>query len=402
MRELHLDPRDPGHLGHQESILLAENALSDIIDDRGTLSGFKKSVPLKVNGRRCDAYVTQLCERDGDRLYFAANVDLGEGKKKKGQGKKRQHFPYAAASVIIVGGELDANFLHHLGLDVEFVTGRKSGSISLFLAMPTVPGAYGSSFSIDKFIKSFFLPMNDVVDFLWGRDWSTEAGDDVQRFLRESYCLEDDLEQRVIDCSQLYFEHQDRVAQLFPRTGAPGDYEVLPSNHYWPNLMPLHLNEFWLPNNRTVQAVAKMRRRVLLPSPWRPGQTVIVPAWVFGEGWALENPGEYAGTIIELAGESAEEGRTWLVKYAKEGEPHPTDERFFVEAPPWCRPTTHVAMEDSEPEADAGADGTDDAMEADAAPAEDAVMAEAVPAPEAMPTPRIRLTYKGETLGGRM
>ena len=41
-------------------------------------------------------------------------------------------------------------------------------------------------------------------------------------------------------------------------------------------------------------------------------------------------------------------------------------------------------------------------MEADAAPAEDAVMAEAVPAPEAMPTPRIRLTYKGETLGGRM
>ena len=176
----------------------------------------------------------------------------------------------------------------------------------------------------------------------------------------------DDLEQRVIDCSQLYFEHQDRVAKLFPHTGAPGDYEPLPSYHEYPNLMPLEENEFWLPNRRTVQAVAKMRRRVLLPSLWRPGQTVVVPARAFGEVWARENPGEYAGTIVELDGESAEEGRTWLVKYAEEGEPHPTDERFFVEAPPWCRPTTHVAMEDSEPEADASADGTDDAMEEEA------------------------------------
>ena len=49
---------------------------------------------------------------------------------------------------------------------------------------------------------------------------------------------------------------------MFPRTGAPGDYELLPSNHEYPNLMPLSQNEFWLPNNRTVQAVAKMRRRV--------------------------------------------------------------------------------------------------------------------------------------------
>ena len=60
---------------------------------------------------------------------------------------------------------------------------------------------------------------------------------------------------------------------------------------------------------------------------------VVVPARAFGEGWALENPGEYAGTILELDEESAEEGRTWLVKY-KEGEPHPTDECFFAEAPP--------------------------------------------------------------------
>ena len=332
MRELHLDPRDPGHLGHQESILLVEHALSDIIDDRGTLSGFKKSVPLKVDGRRCDAYVTQLRQHDRGRLYFAANVDLGEGKKKKGQGKKRQHFPYAAASVIIVGGELDANFLDYHGLDVEWVTGKNSGSISLFLAFPTVPGAYGSSFSIDKFIKSFFLPMNDVVDFLWGRDWSTEAEDDVQRFLRESYCLVDDLEQRVIDCARLYHKHQDRVANVFPRTGAPGDYEPLPSYHEYPNLMPLEENEFWLPYNRTVQAVAKMRRRVLLPSLWRPGQAIVVPARAFGEEWALDNPGEYPGTIVQLAGESAE-GRTWLVQY-EEGEPHPTDEVFFAEAPP--------------------------------------------------------------------
>ena len=392
MRELHLDPRVPHHIEHQKSILLAEHALSDIIDDRGTLSGFKKTVPLMVNGRRCDAYVTQLQEHKHAYLSFRVNVDLGEGKKKMGQGKKKQHFPYAAASVIIVGAELDAKFLDHHGLDVEFVTGKESGSISLFIAFPTVPGAYGS-FSIDFCKSDYSLDMNDVVDFLWGRDWSTEAEDDVQRFLRESYCLVDDLEQRVIDCSQLYFEHQDRVAKLFPRTGAPGDYEPLPSHHEYPNLMPLKENEFWLPNNRTVQAVAKMRRRVLLPSRWRPGQAIVVPARAFGEGWALENPGEYPGTIVQLAGESAE-GRTWLVQY-EEGEPHPTDEVFFAEAPPWCRPTTHVAMEDSEPEADAGADGTDDAMEADAAPAEDAVMAEAVPAPEAMPTPRIRFVFRG-------
>lgn len=383
MRKLHLDPRVPHHLGHQESILLAEHALSDIIDDRGTLSGFKKTLPLKVDGRRCDAYVTELCERRG-YLYFRAGVDLGEAKqkgdkKKMGQRKKPQHFPYAAASVIIVCGELDAKFLKHLGLDVEFVTGKKSGSISLFLAMPTVTEAYGS-FSIDEFAIEQTTTKQDVVDFLWGRDWSTEAKNDVQRFLRESYCLVDDLEKRVIDCSQLYFEHQDRVAQLFPRTGAPGDYEPLPSWHKYPNLKHLSENinlvddpsprdigyREWLANRRTVLADVKMRRRVLLPSLWRPGQTVVVPARAFGEVWARENPGEYAGTIVELDGESAEEGRTWLVKYAEEGEPHPTDERFFVEAPPWCRPTTHVAMEDSEPEADASADGTDDAMEEEA------------------------------------
>ena len=370
-----------------------------------------------------------------------------------------QHHPYAAAAVAIACCELDANFLDSYGLDVEWVTGKESGSISLFIAFSTVPGAYGT-FSIEEFATTYVLKTNDVVDFLCGRDWSTDAENDVQRFLRESYCLVDDLEQRVIDCSQLYFKHQDRVANVFPRTGAPplaapqpeklqrdplsgrypcpagcgrtfshppaavqhgrtcgklpaaapppppaenpaGDYEPLPSWHPWPNLMPLSQNEFWLPYNRTVQAVAKMRRRVLLPSRWRPGQAIVVPARAFGEEWALDNPGEYPGTIVQLAGESAEEGRTWLVQY-EEGEPHPTDEVFFAEAPPWLRPTMHVAMEDSEPEADAGADGTDDAMEADAAPAEDAVMAEAVPAPEAMPTPRIRLTYKGETLGGRM
>lgn len=377
MRKLHLDPRVKKHLGHQHSVLLAEDALIDIIDDRGTLSGFKKTLPLKVDGRRCDAYVTELCEHKG-QLHFVAGVDLGthqqrgdlaKKKKKSVEGKIREHFPYAAASVIIVGTKLDPKFLKHLGLrharDIEFVTGKKSGSISLFLAMPTVTEAYGS-FSINEFAKDKNLRKQDVLDFLWGRDWSTEADDDVQRFLRESYCLEDDLEQRVIDCSRLYFEHQDRVAQLFPRTGAPGDYEPLPSSHPWPNLMLLSQTEFVLHNRRTVQAVAKMRRRVLLPSLWRPGQTVVVPARAFGEVWARENPGEYAGTIVELDGESAEEGRTWLVKYAEEGEPHPTDERFFVEAPPWCRPTTHVAMEDSEPEADASADGTDDAMEEEA------------------------------------
>ena len=143
----------------------------------------------------------------------------------------------------------------------------------------------------------------------------------------------DDLEQRVVYCSQLYYKHQDRVAKLFPHTGAPGDYEPLPSYHEYPNLMPLEENEFWLPNRRTVQAVAKMRRRVLLPSRWRPGQAIVVPARAFGEEWALENPGEYPGTIVQLAGESAEEGRTWLVQY-EEGEPHPTDEVFFAEAPP--------------------------------------------------------------------
>ena len=97
--------------------------------------------------------------------------------------------------------------------------------------------------------------------------------------------------------------------------------------------MLLSQTEFVLHNRRTVQAVAKMRRRVLLPSLWRPGQTVVVPARAFGEVWARENPGEYAGTIVELDGESAEEGRTWLVQY-EEGEPHPTDEVFFAEAPP--------------------------------------------------------------------
>ena len=345
MRELHLDPRVPHHIEHQKSILLAEHALSDIIErGRNVCSGFKKTLPLKVDGRRCDAYVTQLYEQTAHLLHFTVGVDLGEAKQKKGdkkkmgQGKKKQHFPYAAASVIIASCELDANFLHHHGLDVEFVTGNKSGSISLFLAMPTVTEAYGS-FSIDNFKTPCTLNRDDVVDFLWGRDWSTEAEDDVQRFLRESYCLVDDLEQRVIDCSQLYFEHQDRVAQLFPRTGAPGDYEPLPSYHEYSNLMPLEQNEFWLPYRRTVQAVAKMRRRVLLPSLWRPGMRVVVPARAFGEGWALENPGEYAGTIIDFDGESAEEGRTWLVKY-EEGEPWPTDEVFFTEAPPWFRTTT--------------------------------------------------------------
>ena len=82
MRELHLDPRVPHHIEHQKSILLAEHALSDIIDDRGTLSGFKKTVPLMVNGRRCDAYVTQLQEHKHAYLSFRVNVDLGEGKKK--------------------------------------------------------------------------------------------------------------------------------------------------------------------------------------------------------------------------------------------------------------------------------------------------------------------------------
>ena len=388
MRELHLAPRDISNLGHQKSILLAEDALIDIIDGaRSVCSGFKKTLPLKVDGKPCDVYVVQLCIYRGKHLEFVMGSEVKDD-------EPLQHHPYAAAAVAIACCELDANFLDSYGLDVEWVTGKESGSISLFIAFSTVPGAYGT-FSIEEFATTYVLKTNDVVDFLLGRDWSTDAENDVQRFLRESYCLVDDLEQRVIDCSQLYFEHQDRVAQLFPRTGAPGDYEpLLPRNHYWPNLMPLHLNEFWLPNNRTVQAFEKMRRRVLLPSLWRPGQTVVVPARAFGEAWERDNPGEYAGTILELDEESAEEGRTWLVKY-KEGEPHPTDECFFAEAPPWLRPTTHVAMEDSEPEADAGADGTDDAMEADAAPAEDAVMAEAVPAPEAMPTPRIRFVFRG-------
>ena len=333
MRALHLDPRDKSNLGHQHSILLVENALSDIIVGGSYVcSGFKKTVPLKVDGRRCDAYVVELyLYTTRKQLRFKIGTEVKSG-------KPLEHYPYAAASVVIASCELDANFLDHLGLDVEWVTGKKSGSISLFIAFSTVPGAYGS-ISIGEFASNYSLDMNDVVDFLWGRDWSTEAEDDVQRFLRESYCLVDDLEQRVIDCSQLYFEHQDRVAKLFPRTGAPGDYEPLPSHHEYPNLMPLKENEFWLPNNRTVQAVAKMRRRVLLPSLWRPGMRVVVPARAFGEGWALENPGEYAGTIIDLDGESAEEGRTWLVKY-EEGEPWPTDEVFFTEAPPWFRTTT--------------------------------------------------------------
>ena len=94
MRELHLAPRDPKHLGHQESILLVEHALSDIIDDRGTLSGFKKSVPLKVDGRRCDAYVVQLSSRKGKYLRFEIGSEVVKG-------KRPQHFPYAAASVAI-------------------------------------------------------------------------------------------------------------------------------------------------------------------------------------------------------------------------------------------------------------------------------------------------------------
>jgi hypothetical protein len=358
MRALHLNPRDESNLGHQHSILTVEYALSDIIDgSRSVCSGFKESLPLKIDRRRCDAYVVELCTSKRDNyLRFRIGTEVKSG-------KPLQHHPYGGASVVVACCELDAKFLNRLGLDVEWVTGKKSGSISLFLAMPTVTKAYGS-FSIDEFAKNRQLIQQDVVDFLWGRDWSTEAEDDVQRFLRASYCLVDDLEQRVVDCSQLYFEHQDRVAQLFPRTGAPGDYELLPSYHEYPNLMPLEQNEFWLPNRRTVQAVAKMRRRVLLPSLWRPGQTVVVPARAFGEAWALENPGEYAGTIVELDEESAEEGRTWVVEY--EDGPTSTDEAFFAEAPPGLRPTTHVAMEDSELEADAGADGMDDAMEEEA------------------------------------
>ena len=326
MRALHLAPRDIGNLGHQQSILLVEGALIDIIDrGRNVCTGFKKTVPLEVDGKPCDAYVVELSIREGKSLRFEIGSEVEKLK------KNVQHYPYAAASVAIASCELDADFLHHLGLDVEFVTGKKSGSISLFIAFSTVPGAYGS-FSIDNFKTQYTLNRDDVVDFLRGRDWSTDAEDDVQRFLRESYCLVDDLEQRAIDCSQLYFEHQDRVAQLFPRTGAPGDYELLPGNHRFINLMPLEQNQFWLPNNPTVQAVAKMRRRVLLPSLWRPGQAIVVPARAFGEEWALDNPGEYPGTIVQLAGESAE-GRTWLVQY-EEGEPHPTDEVFFAEAPP--------------------------------------------------------------------
>ena len=57
---------------------------------------------------------------------------------------------------------------------------------------------------------------------------------------------------------------------------------------------------------------------------------VVVPARAFGEEWALENPGDYPGTIVELDEECAA-GRTWLVDY--EDGPTSTDEAFFVEAP---------------------------------------------------------------------
>jgi hypothetical protein len=68
----------------------------------------------------------------------------------------------------------------------------------------------------------------------------------------------------------------------------------------------------------------------LPPSKWRPGMRVVVPARAFGEEWALENPGDYPGTIVELDEECAA-GRTWLVDY--EDGPTSTDEAFFVEAP---------------------------------------------------------------------
>jgi hypothetical protein len=68
----------------------------------------------------------------------------------------------------------------------------------------------------------------------------------------------------------------------------------------------------------------------LPPSKWRPGMRVVVPARAFGEEWALENPGDYPGTIVELDEECAA-GRTWLVEY--EDGPTSTDEAFFVEAP---------------------------------------------------------------------
>ena len=78
----------------------------------------------------------------------------------------------------------------------------------------------------------------------------------------------------------------------------------------------------------------------LPPSRWRPGQAIVVPALAFGAEWALENPGEYAGTIVELDEESPA-GRTWLVEYA-DG-PTETDENFFIEAP-----VAPAAMEEDE------------------------------------------------------
>ena len=93
----------------------------------------------------------------------------------------------------------------------------------------------------------------------------------------------------------------------------------------------------------------------LPPSRWRPGMRVVVPARAFGEEWALENPGDYPGTIVELDEECAA-GRTWLVdsrcthqisrlfsvhpthglicaQVEYEDGPTSTDEAFFVEAP---------------------------------------------------------------------
>ena len=67
-----------------------------------------------------------------------------------------------------------------------------------------------------------------------------------------------------------------------------------------------------------------------LANDWRPGMRVVVPARAFGEEWAVENPGDYPGTIVELDEECAA-GRTWLVDY--EDGPTSTDEAFFVEAP---------------------------------------------------------------------
>ena len=57
---------------------------------------------------------------------------------------------------------------------------------------------------------------------------------------------------------------------------------------------------------------------------------VVVPARAFGEEWAVENPGDYPGTIVELDEECAA-GRTWLVDY--EDGPTSTDEAFFAAAP---------------------------------------------------------------------